>query len=337
MRVAAIVGDDAPEGIEARERPDPTPGPGEAVVRVEACGLNHNDLWTLEADSAEGLDLPFVPGSDVAGVVSAVGDDVDGVASGDRVVLCPNVTCGTCRRCREGPENECESFSIYAGGFAERAVVDADRLVSLPDAVSFEDAAALPIAYMTARHMLRRAGVEPGDRVLVPGATGGVGVAAMQLAAVRGARAVGTTGYPAKRGAVESLTVEEPIVAGSPDELAEALSARDPFDVAVNHLGGPYSGPMLEALRRGGTMVVCGRTTGDESALNVADLFWEHKRVLGSSMGTQADLERLVDLVARGDLDPKRDSTFPLSDAAAAFDRMRERSLVGKVVLRPQD
>jgi NADPH2:quinone reductase len=337
MRTAAIVGDDAPERIELRERPDPTPGPGEAVVRVRACGLNHNDLWTLKAESAEGIDLPFVPGSDVAGVVAAVGDGVDEVAVGDRVVLCPNVTCRQCRFCREGPENRCEWLDIYSGGFAEQAVVAADRLVSLPDDVSFEEAGALPIAYMTARRMLRVADVQPGDRVLVPGATGGVGVAAMQLADLRGARAVGTTSHPAKRGAVEALTVEEPIVAETPEELAAELERYDPFDVAVNHLGGPYSGVMLDALRRAGTMVVCGRTTGDESTLDVSDLFWEHKRVLGSSMGTQHDLERLVDLVARGDLDPKIDSTFSLSEADAAFERMRERSLVGKVVLRPQD
>lgn len=182
MRAAAYTSLGESGTIESITLDDPEPDPGEAVVRVEACSVNHRDLWNLEgAQGVTQADLPYVGGSDVAGVVETIGDGVDAVAAGDRVVLNPVESCGTCRFCRDGTENRCENFGIFDGGFAELARVDATRLVHVPDGVDLVDAAAIPIAYMTAYHMTRRADVEPGDLAFVPGATGGVGVAAIQL------------------------------------------------------------------------------------------------------------------------------------------------------------
>jgi len=335
MRAAAFTDLTGPDGVTIVERPTPEPGPGEAVVDVEACSINHHDLWILNGASAmvAPTDLPFVSGLDVAGVVRAVGEGVTGVAPGDRVVLCPNETCGTCRFCREGPENLCESYSLYHGGLAEQARVAADRLIALPDRVDTTTAAALPTAYLTAYHMLRRAEVEPGDLLFVPGATGGVGVATVQLADVLGVRTVGTSSSASKLDTVVDLGADHTIEGTDPDHLRDAVAEIGRPDAVVNHLGGVYTGLGLDVMRRGGRMVVCGRTAGPTSEIDIADLFRGHKRIIGSTMGTQTDLERLVDLVAAGDLDPRIDRTFPLAETAAAFEAMRDRDTLGKLVV----
>ncbi|WP_226011747.1 alcohol dehydrogenase catalytic domain-containing protein [Halomicrobium salinisoli] len=337
MRAAAFTELIGPDGVSVIDRETPAAGPGEAVVDVEACAINHHDLWILEGDSAmvDADDLPFVTGLDVAGTVREVGDGVSDVEAGDRVVLCPNETCGTCRFCREGPENMCENFSLYHGGLAEAARVEADRLVALPDGVDAATAAAVPTAYVTAFHMLRRADVGPGDLVFVPGATGGVGVATVQLADVLGARTVGTSSSASKLDRVRDLGLDHGIRSTDTEEIRERVEAIGEPDAVVNHLGGEYTELGQRVMRRGGTMVVCGRTAGDTSTVDVADLFLGHKRVVGSTMGTQDDLRRLVDLVAAGDLEPEIDETYPLAETAAAFAAMRDRESVGKLVVEP--
>jgi NADPH:quinone reductase-like Zn-dependent oxidoreductase len=337
MRAAAFSDLIGPEGVEIIEQPTPNPGAGEAVVDVEACSINHHDLWILEGDSAmvDADDLPFVTGLDVAGVVRSVGDGVDAVEPGDRVVLCPNETCGRCQFCREGPENRCEQFSLYHGGLAEAACVDADRLVPLPESVGTTAAAALPTAYLTARHMLRQAEVTAGDLVFVPGATGGVGVASVQLADTLGARTVGTSSSAAKLDRLDELGLDHAIEGADPEALREAVGAIGTPDAVINHLGGPYTDVGLDLLRRGGRMVICGRTAGNESEIDIPDLFLGHKRVIGSTMGTQPELRRLVDLVESGDLEPEIQATYPLEATDEAFAAMDDREAVGKIVVTP--
>ncbi|WP_254534917.1 alcohol dehydrogenase catalytic domain-containing protein [Halomarina litorea] len=334
MRVAAFADLVGPDGVEIQDHDDPEPGPGEAVVDVEACAINRHDLWILEGDSAmvSGEDLPFVTGLDVAGVVASVGEGVSSVEPGDRVVLCPNETCGTCEFCREGPENLCERFSLFHGGLAERACVRADRLVALPDGVDATAAAAIPTAYMTAWHMIRRADVSPGDRVLVLGATGGVGVACVQLLDTMGVHSVGTSTSPEKLDRLAELGCDEPVEAGGPEAVRESVET---VDAVLNHLAGEYTEAGLRVLRRAGRMVVCGRTAGGESTFDVARLFLSHHRIVGSTMGTQADLERLVDLVAEGAFDPVVGEEYPLDETAQAFADMQSRDLFGKSVVRP--
>jgi NADPH:quinone reductase-like Zn-dependent oxidoreductase len=336
MRVAAFTELVGPEGVSVIERETPEPGAGEAVIDVEACSLNRHDLWILDGDSAmvDGDDLPFVSGLDVAGTVREVGPDVRGVEPGDRVVLCPNETCGSCRYCREGPENLCERFSLFHGGLAEAARVPADRLLALPEGVGAVEAAAVPTAYMTAYHMVRRADVEAGDRVFVPGATGGVGVAAVQIADALGLESVGTSSSGRKLDRVRELGLDRGIESVDVEEIREAVDGR--FDAVLNHLGGEYTGLGQSVLRRGGTMAICGRTAGGESTVQVADLFLQHKRVVGSTMGTQGDLQRLLGLVADGEIDPVVDETYPLGGTDAAFAAMRDRDQVGKLVVSPQ-
>ena len=336
MRAAAFAELVGPDGVDVVERADPTPGEGEAVVDVRACSINHHDLWILEGDSAMVTDdvLPFVSGLDVAGVVHEAGPGT-GVEAGDRVVLCPNETCGTCRYCREGPENLCSSFSLYHGGLAELATVEAARLIDLPAGVSFVDAAALPTAYLTAWHMMRKAEVGAGDLVFVPGATGGVGVACVQLCDVVGARTVGTSTSAEKLGRLADLGCDHRVETVDTDEMVEAVREIGEVDATLNHLAGEYVEVGLKVLRRGGKQVVCGRTAGRKSEFGAAPFFLGHQEIIGSTMGTQPELETLVGLVVEGELEPVVGGTFPLSETDEAFRTMADRTVFGKLVVEP--
>ena len=336
MRAAAFTELVGPDGVELIEREDPTPDEGEAVVDVRACSINHHDLWILEGDSAMVSEdvLPFVSGLDVAGVVDETGPGTD-VETGDRVVLCPNETCGTCRYCREGPENLCESFSLYHGGLAERATVEAARLVPLPESVSFPQAAALPTAYLTAWHMMRKAEVGAGDLVFVPGATGGVGVACVQLCEVVGAKTVGTSTSGAKLDRLAELGCDHRVETADPDRMVEAVRSVGEVDAVLNHLAGEYVEVGLKVLRRGGTQVVCGRTAGRKSEFGAAPFFLDHQEIVGSTMGTQPELGTLVSLVAEGEFDPVVGGTYPLSGTDEAFREMAERGVFGKLIVEP--
>lgn len=338
MRAAAYTSLGESGTIETIELADPEPESGSAVVRVEACSVNHRDLWNLEgAQGVAESDLPYVGGSDVAGVVEAVGDGVDSVTVGDRVVLCPIQACGTCRHCRDGPENRCKEFGIFDGGFAEQATVDATRLVQLSSNIDFVDAAAIPIAYMTAYHMIRRADIEPGDLVFIPGATGSVGVAAVQLLDVLGARSIATSTSNEKLEHLTDLGTDHTIRSADVEELRESVEAIGAPDVTFNHLGGEYTALGLEVLDRGGKMVICGRTVDRRSEIDIRDLYWDHKRVIGSTMGTQTDLVRLVDLLGDKRFEPAVGETYALDDAADAFEAISERSAFGKQIVQPYE
>lgn len=336
MRTAAITGFGSPDHVTVESVPDPEPSAEEAIVEVEACSINHHDLWILQGDhriSEE--DLPYVTGIDVAGTVSSVGSQVASVSPGDRVLLCPNQTCGSCRYCRDGPENYCESFDLHHGGLAEYTTVRADRLISLPDAIDTTTAGALPTAYMTAFRMLTEAEVAAGDLVFVPGATGGVGVASVQLADVLGARTIATSRSAEKLDRVDELGADHRIESDDTDEIREAVLDIGRVDVTINHLGGPFSALGLDVLGRGGRMAICGQTAGPTSTLGLGDLFLNQKRVIGSTMGTQTDLERLVRLVSDGRLEPEVSDRYPLEDTGQAFADMADRDAVGKLVIDP--
>lgn len=325
------------DAVEIQQRDDPKPGPGEAVIDVEACSINRHDLWILQGDSAmvpKGA-LPFVSGLDAAGVVSAVGDGVRGVDVGDRVLLCPNETCGDCEFCRSGPENHCQQFRLFHGALAEQALVEASRLIPLSDEVGFVEAAALPTAYLTAWRMLKEADVEPTDLVFVPGATGGVGVAAVQLATVLGAETIGTSTSERKLERVAELGCDHTIRSADPDELVREVRSIGDVDAVINHLAGEFTQVGLETMKRGGSMVICGRTAGGQSTFNIAPFFLQYHRIIGSTMGTQPELETLVELLAEDAFEPPVGETYTLEATGQAFDDMAERDAFGKLVIEP--
>jgi NADPH2:quinone reductase len=222
---------------------------------------------------------------------------------------------------------------LFHGGLAEQASVQADRLVALPDDLDTVDAAALPTAYMTAWHMLRKVEAQPGDLVFIPGVTGGVGVAGVQLATVLGAHTVGTSSSREKLDRVESLGLDHAIESTDPDEIRDAVTDIGVVDGVLNHLGGVYTQLGLDVLRRDGRMAICGRTAGNTSEIDIPDLFLGHKRILGSTMGTQGDLVRLVDLVADGAFSPVIEGTYSLEETSKAFAAMQDRDSVGKLIV----
>lgn len=337
MRVAAFTAFESVTDIAVQERPDPTPKAREAVVRVDAASLNHRALWYLKDESrGENRDLPFVTGGDLAGIVESTGDHVRNVSAGDRVVLCPLLTCGKCQFCRDGPENMCENYASYDGAFAEQALVRADRLVRLPEAVTTVDAATLPIAYMTAYRMLKRGETEAGDLVFIPGVTGGVGIAAVHLASIMGAQVAGSSRSRKKLERLESEGLDFPIHGDDPDTIHDAVAEIGAVDVVLNHLGGPFTRVGAKLLRTDGTMVMCGRTAGQYSEFDATDLYFGHKRIVGNTLGTQPDLEQVVAFLAEDRFDPVIANQYPLAETEQAFRNLLSGDGVGKHVIRPQ-
>jgi NADPH:quinone reductase-like Zn-dependent oxidoreductase len=328
-----------PEVLRLEEVADPAIGPGEALVRVRACALNHLDLWQRRGLRRVAIPLPHISGSDVAGtVVETTSGDIP---SGSRVMLQPGISCGRCLACLSGMDNECPQYEVlgyrnHPGGYAELVKVPLQNLVPLPDSVSFVDAAAFPLTFVTAWHMLiTRAQVQPGEDVLVLAAGSGVGQAAVQVARLRGARVIATAGTDAKLERARALGAAEVINHRTHDiaEEIKRITSRRGVDVVVEHVGAATWAKSMRSLARNGRIVTCGATTGGDAGIDLLALFSKRLTILGSYMGTKAELLRAAAHLVAGRLKPVIDCTFPLADAAAAQQRLEESGQFGKIVL----
>ncbi len=325
MKAVVIEQQGGPENLVYRDWPDPKPGPGQVLVRIKACGLNHLDIFVRRGMPGHPVATPFISGGDIAGVVEALGPEVEGVAVGTRVVLNPATP--------EGMMGE-----EIQGGMAELAVAPASHLVALPEAVGFEQAACLPVAYGTARRMLlTRARLEAGETVLVLGASGGVGTGAVQIARNLGAKVIACAGSAEKCRRLEALGVHHVINYHEEDfsRVAWRLSGKAGVEVVVNFTGGETWVPALRSLRKGGRMVTCGATAGFDPKTDLRYIWVRELSVLGSNGWTTEDIRALVDEVAAGRIEPIIDRTYPLAEARAAEERMESRGLFGKVLLLP--
>ena len=325
--------------------PDPVPGPGQALVRVRACALNHLDLWVRQGNPAYTISLPHVLGNDVSGILEALGPDAEAprLKPGDAVVASPGISCGVCSRCLEGKDNLCDSYAILGadggwGGYAEFIVVPARNLLPMPSRLSFEEAASYPLAFLTAYHMLKTlAEVRSGQTVVVVGAGSGVGSAAVQIAKHLGARVLAASSSEAKREAALALGADA-VLACPPERLSKAVRAavgRGGADAVLEHVGGEIFPEAVRCLRPGGSLVTCGATAGPEVPLDLRFVFFKELRLLGAKMGTFEEFRRLTELFERGELKPVVDRVFPLADARAAHEYLAARKQFGKVVLRP--
>jgi NADPH:quinone reductase-like Zn-dependent oxidoreductase len=348
MRAALFRRHGGPEVMEVGDVPTPTPGPGEVQLRVTAAGVNHVDLWLRRGMPALQVSFPHVPGGDVCGVVSALGAGVaprPGTDEGDRVLVNPGLSCGRCRACLDGRDHFCPSFKLLGehvwGGQAEYVVVPAANLVPVPhDRVPLDDAAlaSLPITFITAWQMLiDRARLRPEETVLVVAAGSGVGVAAIQIAKLRGARVIAAASTDAKLAAARALGADETINSASADLVAEVkrLTERRGADVIIDHVGATTFGKTVLACARGGRIVICGATSGHEPTLNLRHLFWRQLSVLGSTLASKARLFDVVEHVAAGRLRPVVDRVLPLGDATVAHQLLESRAVFGKLVLTP--
>ena len=332
----------APEVLTYGERAAPLPEAGEALVRVRACGVNHLDLWVRSGLPGLEPEMPHILGNDVVGEIGAVGAGVHHVKPGDKVLVLPTLSCGTCPSCANGDDNLCRDYDVLGrkrnGGYAEKVAVPAANCLPYPDNLRWEEAAAVPLVFLTAWHMLMgRARLQPGEDCLVVGAGSGVGSAAIQVARLVGARVIATAGGAAKLERARALGAHE-AVDHSRGEFADevrALTGKKGVEVSVDHVGGRVFEQAVLALAKNGRLVTCGATLGAEARLDLNRLFGRHLSLLGSWMGRRAEMIEVLHFVREGKLKPVIDSVMPLAQAAEAHRRIEAREHFGKIVLVP--
>ena len=337
MKAARFHQHGGPDVIRYEDAPDPQPAPATAIVRVHACALNHLDLWQRRGMERVSIPLPHISGADVAGVVVDPGGG--SVPAGTRVMLQPGLSCGHCPACLDGRDNFCPDYDVLGyrsdGGYAELVAVPTANLVPIPDHIDFVTAAAFPLTFLTAWHMLvTRASLRRGETVLVLAGGSGVGQAAIQIARVQGARVFATAG-PDKIERTLSLGAEQVFdhYADDYSRHVKAATANRGADVVVEHVGEATWDRSVRALARGGRLVTCGATTGPKAAVNLQHLFARQLSLLGSYMGAKPELHAAAALFFDGQLKPVIDEVMPLSEAAAGHRRLEERKHVGKIVM----
>jgi NADPH:quinone reductase-like Zn-dependent oxidoreductase len=331
-----------PEVLEHTDVPDPPLIAGGLLVRVKACSVNHLDLWIRQGIPAYHIQLPHISGCDVAGVVEQLGSGVTEAHVGDRVVLAPGISCGSCEWCRRGEDNLCASYRIRGagadGGYAELISAKASDAMPIPADVSFEEAAAFPLVFLAAWHMLvTRAHLAAGEAVLIQAAGSGIGHAAVQIAAHLRAKVYVTVGSDAKAAKAKALGAEEVINYQREDVEAriKALTAGRGVGVVFEHVGPKTWDESIRVLAKGGRLVTCGATSGPSVSLDLRYVFSRELSILGSMMGTRSELSTLLQLFAKRALLPVVDTVFPLKEARLAQERMLKRDVFGKLILRP--
>jgi len=331
-----------PEVLKYEAAPDPKIAANEVLVRVKACALNHLDLWLRRGVSDWKLPLPHIVGSDISGEVAELGSQVKRVKAGERVLLSPGISCGQCEACIDGRDSACRNYTVLGvfvdGGYAEFVKAPEVNVIPIPGDLSFDEAAAVPLVFLTAWHMLfTRAQLRPGEDVLVIGAGSGVGSAAIQIAKAVSARVIATAGADWKLDKARALGADEVINHSRQAISAEVkrFTGKRGVDVIVEHVGAAVWEECFNSLATYGRLVTCGVTSGGEVKLNLQGLFGRQRTVMGSFMGGKAELLEALRLIARRKLKAVIDSAFPLREAAAAQRKMESREFFGKILLHP--
>lgn len=330
-----------PEVLQVREVPVPTLEEDEVLVEVRACALNHLDLWVRQGLPGV-APMPHIGGCEVAGLVAAMGPKVQGLRVGQRVLIAPGLLP---RQVSEwttaGLDHLDPDYRIHGyqtqGGFAEFSKARACDVIPISEAWSFEEWAAVPLTFLTAWNMLfRRAGLQPGDEVLVMGASSGVGVAAIQIAKHAGARVIAVAGGAEKCRRAEQLGADYVLDYTKQDiagEVRKITNGRG-VDIVFEHVGAAMWQAALKSLARNGRLVTCGATTGPKVELDLRFFFTQQLVVTGAYMGSRHDLLTVLKLVERRELRPVIDSVFPLEQTRDAQEYMEQRRMFGKIVIR---
>ena len=331
-----------PDVLEFADVPDPSLAPGHLLVRINACALNHLDLWIRQGIPAYRIQLPHISGADVAGIVERVASDVTTVQVGDPVILAPGLRCRQCAWCLAGEDHQCVSYGIRGaandGGYAELTLARADEAIPFPSDVSMEEAAALPLVFLTAWHMLvTRARLQAGETVLIHAAGSGIGHAAVQIARHLQATVYATVGSEAKAAKAKAFGAEEVINyrQGAFEERVKTLTNGRGVNVVFEHIGPETWEGSLKSLARGGRLVTCGATSGPTTPLDLRYVFSRQLSILGSMMGTHSELLEVIRLFGAHRLTPCVDTVFPLAEARRAQERLLNREVFGKLILAP--
>jgi len=345
MRAVVMSRHGGPEVLELVERSDPVAGPGEVLVRVGAVAVNRLDIWVrADVGHAYAARLPVVPGYDVAGEVVSVGASVSDVAVGQEVYVHYDYACGRCAYCLEGDEAACAAYEVMGvqrdGGYAELVVAPARNIFALPATLSPDIAAAAGSVYLTAHHMLfARAGLRPGETVLVNAGGSGVGGAAIALARMAGARLIATASTETKRVRLRAAGVEHAVdyaEDGWPERV-RALTGGRGVDVAVDHVGGAAFAGALASLANRGRLVLCGASSGPHAEIDLVDVFARQVAIIGSSDGSRRELAEVFRLLGEGLLAPPPiAAVLPLERAADAQALLESRDHFGRVLLDPR-
>jgi NADPH:quinone reductase-like Zn-dependent oxidoreductase len=331
-----------PEVLRYEDAPDPKIQANEVLVKVKACALNHLDIWLRGGVRRWQLALPHIVGSDISGEVAEVGSVVTRVKPGDRVLLSPGISCGQCEACFKGLDSACRSYTLFGvmvdGGYAEYVKSPEMNVIPIPGDLSSDEAAAVPLVFVTAWHMLfTRAGLKPGEDVLVIGAGSGVGMAAIQICKLVGARVIATAGADWKLEKARELGADE-LINHSQQSISEEvkrLTDKRGVDLVFEHVGAAVWEDCFESLATYGRLVTCGTTSGPEVKLNLQILYGRQRSILGSFMGGKGELTEALKFIGQRRLKAVIDSVFPLAEARAAQEKMESRNFFGKILLHP--
>jgi NADPH:quinone reductase-like Zn-dependent oxidoreductase len=341
MRAARIHEHGGPEKLRIEDIPEPKIRPDQVLVRVRACALNHLDLFVRAGIPGMKFTMPHILGSDIAGEVVAVGELCERVKPGWRVLLSPGTSCRQCEACLTGNDNLCRRFTMFGygidGGNTELLAAPEYSVIQIPDDLSFEQAAAAPLVFVTAWHMLMgRARLQPGEDVLVLAASSGVGTAAIQIAKMFQCRVIATAGGEAKLAKARELGADHAIDHYQQDISAEVkkLTGKRGVDVVIEHVGVATWQKSLESLAPAGRLVTCGATTGFDAKVDLRFLFSKQWSLLGSFMGTMGELHQVLKFVFRKQLKPVIDRVYPLEEIAEAHRHLEDKQQFGKVVVR---
>ncbi|WP_380679223.1 zinc-binding dehydrogenase [Salinigranum sp. GCM10025319] len=328
--------------IEYGDFPDPEIESDEVLVDIKAGGLNYLDVWTRRGMPILDLDFPHIPGSDGAGVVSEVGDRVTRFEVGDHVAVTAGKYCGKCEFCRDGQESLCVSYHLIGehirGVHSELAAVPEENLVAVPEHVDWETAASASLVFQTAwRMLISRGELGPSESVLVLGASGGVGHAAVQIADHVGAEVYATASTEEKLQYAEECGADHVINYEADDFAAEIrdLTGKRGVDMVVDHIGEATYPDSLKSLAKGGRIVTCGATTGPNPGAGLDRIFWNQLSVIGSTMATPGEIDDVLPLVWDGTFESHVRASLPMSEAARAHEMLENREGFGSVVVRP--
>lgn len=329
-----------PEVLEYTDFPTPEPGPGEVLVRLQAAALNRLDLWARQGWPGIKLQYPHILGADGAGEIAAVGSGVQGWQPGDRVVINSNIGCGVCEFCQAGEDNRCRNWNLLGetrrGTYAEYVAVPAGNVLRLPDDFEPQVAAAAALVYHTAWHsLIKRAGLYPGESVLVVGASGGVNTAYIQIARYAGAKVFVVGSNAEKLRLAEEMGAEVLIDRSKEENWSKAvfeLTGKRGVDIVVDNVGSTY--PLsFRAARKGGRILTVGNTGGPKIEIDNRYIFGKHLSLIGSTTGTRRDFAEVMELVFAGKLQPALDRSYPLKEARQAQERLERGEQMGKITL----
>ncbi len=322
--------------------PDPEPGPGELLVAIRAAGINHLDTWVRRGVPGHTFPLPITPGSDGAGEIVAIGEGVSGFAAGDRVAVAPGCSCGDCASCLAGKDHYCRHYDIYGescdGTQCELFRLPVADVLRLPESLSYEEAAAIPLVFLTAWEMLVAKGdLRKGETVLVHAAGSGVSSAAIQIAKHFGARVIATSSSDGKLAKARTFGADEVVNYSDPDwpRTVRGITAKRGCGIVIDHVGASTFAGSLRSLAAGGRVICCGASSGAEFSADLRPIFFKNLAILGSTMGAKNTLPKILELAAAGIFKAVIDTVMPMAEVADAHRRITDRAQFGKIILTP--